>query len=354
MINDNLLEIVTRAEGSKVALDLALLLVVFGFLMIFFRRNTLMFTLLLTMFVIIYSTNEILSTQTTEVQRIEGEGGESIVREVVVENRSTSPFTPGFHAKLLMSVPLIFTGVVQAINMMRGDRRYMLTKSLSTNLVIQGPLKTTYRSYLTSELPRKVIFVCQHLPYLFDTLVFHTFIPDTHRYTVFNDFTMGGMSKPVASVFHNLYCKHLYGAHKFSRRDKSTMKTQLLEFIDMMTARPEESEIFCIWPSGWAWRNDHPNGVERFKPGVFFMSMYTGIPICLVHGRLSKDNQRFTVEQSELIHPPLNPKGTDGGYLEFYEDPVVKADVERYRVGVENFYRETDDRLEKEVNKNKK
>lgn len=350
-INEHVLEIVRRAEGSKVALDLVLLIVVFGVLWAFVRKFTATFIALLVLFVIVYSANELMSTQRIAEQRVIGENGQEIVREVSVINSSTSPFALGFHSKLILSVPLIFTGLVQTINMVRGDRKYNLTKSLSTNLVFQGTQQTIYRTYMNTELPTKVIFVCQHLPYLFDTLAFHTFIPDTHKYTVFNDFTMGGMSDSVATAFHVLFCKHLYGAHKFSRRDKSRLKTQLTEFIDKMTVEPKTPEVFCIWPSGWAWDYTKKNGVDKFKPGTFFMSAFTGIPLCLVHGRLSKDSKRFIIEQSELIHPPTFDSSTkEVNYLDFYENQENKNIVEEYRARVENLYRETDDRLEREVN----
>jgi len=350
-INKHVLEIVTRAEGTKVALDLVLLIVVFGVLWIFVRRYTVLFPVLLFLFLIIYSTNEILSTQEIAEQRVTGENGEEIIREVMIRNKSTSPFALGFKSKLILSVPLFFTGLVQTINMLRGDRKYNLTKSLSTNLVFQGTQQTIYRSYMNKELPNKVIFVCQHLPYLFDTLGFHTFIPDTHKYTVFNDFTMGGMNNTLATAFHVLFCKHLYGAHKFSRRDKSKLKSQLVEFVNMMTAEPETPEVFCIWASGWAWDYTKKNGIDKFKPGTFFMSAFTGIPLCLVHGRLSKDCKIFIIEQSELIQPPKFDQSTkERNYLDFYENQENKNVVEEYRTRVENLYRETDDRLEREVN----
>ena len=81
------------------------------------------------------------------------------------------------------------------------------------------------------------------------------------------------------------------------------------------------------------------------------MSAFTGIPLCLVHGRLSKDSKRFIIEQSELIHPPTFDSSTkEVNYLDFYENQENKNIVEEYRARVENLYRETDDRLEREVN----
>ena len=124
-----------------------------------------------------------------------------------------------------------------------------------------------------------------------------------------------------------------------------------MEFIDKMTTEPETPEVFCIWPSGWAWDYTKKNGIDKFKPGAFYMSAFTGIPVCLVHGRLSKDSKRFIIEQSDIIHPPTFDPLTGGTeYLDFYENQENKIIVEEYRARVENLYRETDDRLDREVN----
>lgn len=343
MFNEDISLTVQEAADSSVAIDAILFVVLIVLVFISLSRNNILLPILLFTIAVVFAFNETLSTQSLSQQSLDGR-----VVQVSVDNNSSSPFKLRGKTKLMACIPVIFSGVVQMVNLVRGDRKYMLTKKLSTSMVMNSVDRIIYRSHLTGPLPEKTIFVCQHLPYLFDTLVFHTFVPNTHKLTVFNDFTMGGMSKQVASVFHTLYCKHLYGAYKFSRRDKDEMKNQLVEFVDSMV-NATDPEVYCIWPSGWAWDYTQENGIKQFKPGTFYISAFTGYPLTVVHGRHSDDKMKFIVEQSEIIYPPKF-ENREPTYMEFYNNPTNKAIVEEYRTRVENLYREIDNRLLKEVN----
>lgn len=342
MINSDLIDLVKRSEGSKVGLDLLAFIVVLFILWILFSKRPRTFILFFVVFSILFASNELLSTQT-----INSHHPDDNLTELIITNDSSSPTLPKFQTKMILSIPFIFSGVVQTINMMKGDQKYILSKILANSLVINSCEKIVYRSYLSTPLPTKVIFLCQHIPYLFDTLPFLAYVPDTHKLTVFNDFTMGGMSKQVATVFHVLFCKHLYGARMMSRRDKDTLKTQMADFVTSMIDNPYP-HVFSIWPSGWAWRYDQPNGVEKFKPGAFYISAYTRIPVCIIHGKLSKNSKRFIVEQSPLIHPPAI-RYDEKSYVDFYENNNHRPIIEEYRDKVENIYREMDNRIEKSI-----
>jgi hypothetical protein len=339
MIHLDLLDLIHRSDGSKVGLDLLAFVVVLFILWLLFRRRPKTFILFFLIFVVIFTSNELLSVQSIESRFVED------FTEIEILNKSASPFTPKFQTKMIMSIPFIFSGVVQTINMIKGDRKYTLSKTLANCLMINSCEKINYRSYLSTPLPTKVIFLCQHIPYLVDTLPFLAYVPNTHRLTVFNDFTMGGMSKAVAKVFHVMFCKNLYGAHMISRRDKDTLKTQMSDFVDSMINN-DHPHVFTIWPSGWAWRYDQPNGVDKFKPGAFYMSAYTNTPVCIIHGKLSKDSKRFIVEQSHLIHPPTISVKEDT-YVRFYENMDHRPMIEEYRSNVESIYREMDNKISK-------
>lgn len=343
MFNEDLSLTVKEAVGSGVAVDAILFVTLIILVFVLLSRNNVVFSIIVFALAMIFALNETLTTQEAVEHRVDNK-----VLQVSVDNSSSSPFKLRGKGKLLTCIPIIFSGVIQLINMYQGDRKYLLTKKLSTSLVANSVDKVVYRSYLSGPLPDKTMFVCQHLPYLFDTLVFHTFIPNTHKLSVFNDFTMGGMSPQVAAVFHTLYCKHLYGAYKFSRRNKEEMKVQLVEFVDSMMNGPEP-EVYCIWPSGWAWDYSEPNGVKQFKAGTFYISAFTGYPMTIIHGRHSEDKTKFLVEQSDLIYPPtLDSK--ESSYMEFFNNPDNKVKVEEYRKRVESLYREIDNRLVKDAN----
>lgn len=338
MIHSDLIELVKRSEGSKVGLDLLAFAIVLFILWILFSKRPRSFIFFLIIFSVLFASNELLSTQT-----IYSHHPDDNLTELIITNNSSSPILPKFQTKMILSIPFIFSGVVQTVNMLKGDQKYTLSKILANTLVINACEKIVYRSYLSTPLPTKVIFLCQHIPYLFDTLPFLAYVPDTHKLTVFNDFTMGGMSKHLAKAIHVLFCKHLYGAHMISRRDKDTLKTQMADFVKGMIDNPLP-HVFSIWPSGWAWRYDQPNGVEKFKPGAFFISAYTRIPVCIIHGRISKDSKRFTVEQSPLIYPP-KIRYEEKSYVNFYENLNYRPMVEEYRDKVETVYREMDNRI---------
>jgi hypothetical protein len=340
MNNIHLRDIVLRAQDSNVTLEILGFIALLVLVWVFFRKRPEILIAIIFVIVALFSSNELLSTQRIEEHTVEN------FYELVIRNSSSSPVKPKFQTKMILSLPLIFSGGAQIINMIRGDCKYTLSKTLSTSLVINSTRNISYRSYLTKPLPEKVLFLCQHIPYLFDTLPFLSYIPDTHKLTVFNDFTMGGMSKELAKVIHVLFCKHLYGARMISRRDRSNLKTQITDFVNDMV-KETSPHVFAIWPSGWAWRYDLPNGIEAFKPGAFYMSVYANIPVCIIHGKISKDSLTYMVEQSDIIYPPsVNREGT---YEEFYDNQENKQPVEQYRSMVESIYRNIDNELQERI-----
>lgn len=344
MFNENLKTIVEQAVESKLVLDIVLLVVVFLFLWWGFRRRPAIFTILFVTFAIVYATNETLSSQSiTTVMR------DRSATEIRIINNNISPFKLSSRNKLILLGGAAFSGVIQIRNILEGNREYSLTKRLSTGAVLNLYENVIYRSRLSTVLPEKVIFLCQHGCEMIDVLSFFAFIPESYKLTALNDITGGGnVGKNVASAFHTLFAKNLYGAHVFNRSDKATLKTQVSEFVDIM--KVPENHVFCIWPSGNFWNDKFENGVECFKSGAFYMSAYTGIPICIITQRLSADRSRLLIEQSDIIYPP--DISTDNvSYIQFYENESHKPIIEEYRLRVENLYRNIDYRLVKELTK---
>jgi hypothetical protein len=339
----NLLETINRSqESSKVVLDILLLVAVFAALWLFFRNRRIVFVLLFVSFVVVLSLEEILTTQRITIKQVEDElDGVTRVREVLVENEQRSPLQTGCYKRIVRYLPLIFSGVVQIINAVRGDRKYLLTKGISAAIITNSLPKIIYRTYLKGPLPEKVIFVCQHIEYMLETLLFTAFVPNTHKLTV--------MNRDVTFLLHHLVQKHLYGSYLVELKDKTCLKKQLIEFSKRITDG-KDPEVFCIWASGDVWKASHPNGIRSFKPGAFYMSTFTQTPICIIHSRISEDSRCMVVEQSDLIYPPprVDTEGTVD-YMSFYENPLNRETIEGYCKRVELLYRGIDDGLAKET-----
>ena len=343
MLNENLATIVKRAEGSKVGLDLILLVVVFLILWLAFRKRPRVFVVLFVAFAIAYSLNEVLVTQTITVYS-KGEVGEL---EILNDNRS--PFRVSSRTKILMILPVVFSGMIQLVNLIDGSRKFTLSKTIATNLVMNLRDRTVYRTRLTEKLPEKVIYLCQHGAEALDLFDFLGYVPDTHQLTVINDFFGGGnISKTTASIIQGLFATHLYGGHMIYRSDKANLKKDLSKLVDIMNE--PIPRVFCIWPSGKVWNHKAKNGVESFKAGAFYMSAYTGIPVCIIHHRISDDIKTCIIEQSNIVRPPPITLG-NMSYTEFYETESYKPVIEEYRLRVENLYRSIDDRLAAELTK---
>jgi hypothetical protein len=342
MDNIHLLDIIRAAEETKVSLDFYTLLVIFIVLWFILGRSPELLIVILILFLVLYGANETFGIQSISVQSVEG-----CIEELRVENKSYSPFALGFKTKVLLHVPIIFSGVVQTINRLRGDQRYMLSRELGTSLVINSTDQVIYRTGIRGEIPKRILFISQHSPLLFDTFPFLTYIPTNHKLTILNDFTQGLKIKFIGKIW-NSYAQNLCGSHPIDRSNKKTLKTQVSNFVDLMLK--DEQRIFAIWASGRLWNKDLPNGLEKFNLGAFYMSAYSGIPVCVIHGRLSNNSKRFIVEQSPLYYPPTFNTREDS-YIKFYENTDHRKEIEEYRNKIEALYRNMDDRIYEEVNK---
>jgi hypothetical protein len=341
MLNTDLTDIIHRAEGGKVVLDLVFLVVFLLLLWILFGRRTELLIALTAIFLIIYGTNENMGVQTITQYSTDNQW-----REIIIQNTTTSPFTVSLKYRLIMHVPVIFSGVLQTIHRLRGDGKFELSKRLACSFVINSTGRVVYRSRLGGDPPKKMIFLCQHGSYLIDIFSFWGFIPKDHKLSALNDVTRGLKPEIIGKIWYML-AENLYGVYPIDRADKQGLKTQVSKFVDVMLE--DENRVFTIWPSGDIWNGREPNGVKEFKLGAFFMSAFTGVPVCVIHGRLSRDETRFIVEQSNLIYPPELNIG-EKRYIDFYDNETYRERIDQYRLQVEEVYREMDNRIYKEVN----
>jgi hypothetical protein len=349
MINSDLIKIVQESQlTAKVVLDLVFLLIAFLLLWLLFGWNKVVFTTLFVFLVIIFSVEEMLTNQAITVKQVEeGLDGVTAMREVTVRNDQRSPFQPSCFKRIARYLPLVLSGAVQVINAAKGDYKYKLTKRLSGALTTNSVPHITYRSYLKGPLPPKTIFVCQHISYFLETLLYSAFVPDSHQSIVLNHF---GMHGDVEFLLHHLVAKNLYGGMLLEIHNKPILRKQLNALSKRLIANPSP-EVLCIWASGKPWEPKHPNGCREFRSGAFSFSLFANAPICIVHGRLSTDSRRLIIEQSDLIYPPVSDvtraEGID--YMSFSNNPVNKNIIDEYRRRVELQYRRIDDGLAKEV-----
>jgi hypothetical protein len=341
MINTDLEDIIHKAEETKVDLDFYTLLAIFLGIWLVFHRSPEMLIAIGILFLVVYGTNETLGIQRIVQRNLEDQG-----QEIVIENTSSSPFALSLRYKLALHLPIMFTGIIQTINRFRGDQKFMLSRQLACSLVMNSTNKVVYRTRMTRDPPSKIIFLCQHSSYLFDVFSFWAFLPKTHKLTAFNDVTRGLKPEIIGKIWY-AFAQNLCGVYPIDRADKENLKIQVSEFVDMITK--EDNRVFTIWPSGDVWDKSAPNGVRQFKLGAFFMSMFTGVPVCVIHGRMSGDERNYIVEQSDIIYPP-EVSDKESTYVQFYENESRRSAVDDYRLRIENIYREMDERIYKELN----
>lgn len=260
--------------------------------------------------------------------------------ELRLENTTTNLQLPSI-ARLGLHIPLIVSGVVQSINRTRRDETYALTRELAASLISQTPNSIVYRS-LSHRMPRKVIYLMQHVTAVLDNFTFLQFIPEGYRFRVLNK----SNANPLG-LFPKSSRKYLFGAHFLEMESPEKLRESVRTFVQCMV-EDQDPTIYCIWPSGKLWEKNIENGVREFKLGAFYMSCYTGIPITFVHTKVQGLVKNIIVEQTPLIHPPkIEPREAD--YMQFYHNTLHKPTVVEFRDKIEKLYRELDNHLDKEI-----
>lgn len=227
--------------------------------------------------------------------------------------------------------------VVQTINSLFGT--YSATVNITNAFMMSLTNRVVYRTSVRGTLPNKFIIISQHIQHNLDMLSTMTFVPPGYKIRTLNDFTGGGaISDTTDRILQRIFCKPLYGSSKLTRRDNKLMKQELNDFACEMKEEGEPT-VYMIWASGRGWDNSLTHGVKEFKSGVFYMSCFSGLPICLVHTRLSSDYQQMICEQSSLIPPPEIPnRGHFPDYQQFYDHHMNSDTVERFRNRMYDLY----------------
>jgi hypothetical protein len=187
-------------------------------------------------------------------------------------------------------------------------------------------------------MPKKVIYLIQHVGGVLDNLTFLQFIPEGFAFRVLNN----SRANPIG-LFPKTSRKNLFGAHFIDPENPETLKQSISTFVEYMKG-DRDPTIYCIWPSGKLWNGKLENGIDGFKLGAFYMSCFTGIPVCIIHTKFDGFVSKMIVEQSPLYFPP-EIKIPERDYISFYENLDHRDLVRGFKDKMERKYRMIDDRL---------
>jgi hypothetical protein len=324
-----------KAIEGRVLLDFLFLIFLITLCVWVFGGSRRLFGVALILITLIFVYNEMAVEQFINVRNYDSDR-----REYVLHNTTTPLQLPSI-GRLALHLPIIVCGAVQYLNYRRGDSTYSLTREFGTSLITQAPKHTVYRA-LTGTLPRKMIYLMQHVGAVLDNLTFLQFLPGGYNVRVLNR----SDANPLG-LFPQKSRKHLFGAHFIDPLNPDTLKESLSRFVQYMV-EDEKPTVYCIWPSGKLWNSKLENGVREFKPGAFYMSCYTGIPVSFVHTKFKGLIEEMIVEQTPLIYPPV-VQHDEPSYISFYDNKDIKPTVLEFRDRVESVYRDMDKRLTKEL-----
>jgi len=290
---------------------------------------------LLFLLVFIFLYNEVSVEQFLERRTMDNERHEYILQNTTTNLQLPSP------VRLILHIPFIISGLVQVGNYARGDRTYELTREFGTSLITQAPNSIIYRP-LSGNLPRKMIYLMQHVGAVLDNLTFLQFIPEGYAFRVLNN----SNANPLG-LFPKFSRKNLFGAHFIDPTSPGSIRESVSTFARYMI-EDEDPTVYCIWPSGKLWDSKLENGIKEFKAGAFYMSAYSGIPVSIVHTKFTGLVKKMIVEQTPLVYPPsLDPIERD--YNSFYDNVSHKESVNGFRDKIEAMYRAVDGKLSVEI-----
>lgn len=327
--------VLSRASDKRIYLDTLFFLILLLLTIFLTGKRNRLFGVLVCIFTFIYSYNGVTIQQFFE-KKVFDEHRE----QLEVENTTTNLQLPSA-ARLGLHVPLIISGFIQTVNRARKDETYALTRDLGASLIAHVPERVVYRP-ISHPLPRKIIYLMQHVTAVLDNFTFLQFIPEGYRFRVLNR----SDANPLG-LFPKSSRKNLFGAHFLEMGTKEDLKKSVCEFVNYMVTDTDPT-VYCIWPTGRLWEKHLENGIQEFKLGAFYMSCFTKIPVTVIHTKIHGFVQRVFVEQSPLFPPP-RIQSLESEYIQFYENPAHKPIVTAFRDKIENVYREMDNRLSLEI-----
>lgn len=334
-------ELITSALDVKAVIDIVILIIIVSLGVTAWRwaRYPGIAIVLTSMLVFIYS--QTMVSQTMAVTKFP----EDDVTHVVIKNKGGIKLSPNTRNTGVLGCQFLF--FPQLINYVTGDETYTFTRRAALGHLISSFPEVHIRTK-TSKLPKTVMIVSQHIPCVFDIWGFLAMTDDDHKLDVIQD--LG--PETYKRYLTNIYLRKLYGARPIERSNKEILEAQIEKLAnDLVSYREGEGKhAVCIWPSGKFWQSRFENGFEKFKPGSFYLSIYSQVPICPVHTRFNHD--KVICVRGGIIYPPKLPTESfkEMDYKTFSREPEIRTLVENYRSEVERIFRNMDNAMCRELN----
>lgn len=328
-------DLISSALDVKAVIDIVILIIIISLGVTVWRwaRYPGMAIVLTSLAVFIYS--QTMVTQTMSIDKF----------QTMIKNKGGLKLSPNTRNSGILGCQFLF--FPQLINYVTGDETYTFTRRAALGHLISSFPEVHIRSQ-TSDLPNTVMIVSQHIPCVFDIWGFLAMTSDDHKLDVIQD--LG--PETYKRYLTNIYLKGLYGARPIERTNKEILETQIGKLADDLVSyrEGEGKHAVCIWPSGKFWQSEFENGFEKFKPGTFYLSMYSQVPICPVHTRFNRD--KLICMRGGIIQPPKLPSESFGkmDYKTFSREPEIRTLVENYRSKVERIFRNMDNAMCRELN----
>lgn len=334
-------DLITSALDVKAVIDIVILIIIVSVAVTAWRwaKYPAIAMLLTSISVFIYS--QIMVRQEVTIKQFPNDN----VTHMVVKN--TGGLNLGLNTRNIGILGCQFLLFPQIINYFTGDTTYTFSRRAAMGHLISSAPEVHIRTR-TSELPNTVIIISQHIPCVYDIYGFLTMTGDSHNLVVVQDLGPETYKKYLT----NVYLKGLYGARPIERSNKQILESQVCNLANDLIRYREGGgkHAVCIWPSGKFWQPKFENGFEKFKPGTFYLSIYSQVPICPVHTRFN-DNKLICV-RGGVIYPPKLPNESfhNMDYGLFSKEPEIKKLVEEYRNKVERIFRNMDKAMCLELN----
>jgi hypothetical protein len=239
----------------------------------------------------------------------------------------------------LSLLPFFLGGFVHLSAIFARGRSYYFSRLISQGHILRCAPKVMIRGI--TECPRRQIILSQHVPGITDVF-------SVMMFTGGNDLTV---IQDLGPSLHARAASHIlapiYGGVNIDRTDQESLRKSIDNLAESMKMCSCGS--YVLWPSGSMWKKSLNNGIVDFRKGVFYLSIYSQIPVCLIHSR--NDDSTLIVEKTIYIPPPVIkelPKNLP--YREFINTPLVKDSVNMFKDRVEKMYRDLDNKLSKELN----
>jgi hypothetical protein len=263
---------------------------------------------------------------------------ESINNQVIVTNKSLAGQVDVSYQNLSL-IPFFMSGIIHIVSLVDRSRKYEFSRLVAQGHLLRLARRVCIRGTSTQP-PRKQIILSQHVPGIADVFSVMMFTGG-NEVTVIQDLGSSIYAK-AASTF----LSPIYGGINIDRTRGDALKRSINSLADSMKTSSNGSYI--IWPSGAMWKKSLKNGIVDFRMGAFYLSIYSQIPVCLVHVR--GNTEELIVEKTEHIQPPFPehiPRNRP--YEDFINCPKVKELVAGFKTKIETMYRELDDKISKEL-----